>query len=113
MTIKRPHGFADVIPYSVPDSLDDLHGPVSGVVSVPPHISTAPDPSFDLDNASQRWAMYSAVVRDGTAADHKRYLDSGLLLALWAELNLPKRCREQWVSRFPELSKLGLRMVSV
>jgi hypothetical protein len=103
-TVPRGYVYADHIPYVTPDSLDDLRGPTSGVVTVGPHIDTSLNPTYDLDAGDRTLGLYSATVRDGVVADHIRVLDRSLLLLLWPDLNLPTRCRVIWESTFPELA---------
>lgn len=105
--------YAAMFPYQVPRSLDDLHGPTSGMVRVPGYISTAPDPVFNVDLRPTRWSLYSAVVRCGTPEDQAAFLDKDLLIDLWPDLNLPSHCRNLWVSRFPQLDKLPVRALVI
>lgn len=105
MTVPRGFRFEQTIPYDTPESLDELCGPVSGVVRVRPRINTSPDPVFDLADPGQRWSLYSAVVRDGLPSEQAAILNHATLLALWAELNLPARCRAIWEDKFPELAE--------
>lgn len=106
-TVQRSFSFEQTIPYDTPESLDDLHGPTSGTIGVRPHINTSPYPVYDLDSSSQRWSLYSAVVRDGLPSEQAALLNQELLLALWADLNLPVRCRAIWEDKFPELAELS------
>lgn len=106
-TVQRGFSFEQTIPYDTPESLDDLHGPTSGTVRVRPHINTSPDPVFDLADPGQQWSLYSAVVRDGLPSEQGAILDRGMLLTLWADLNLPGRCRAIWEDKFPELAELS------
>ena len=101
--IPRGWRYADHIPYNTPDSLDDLHGPTSGQVRVPPHICTAPNRVYDVAEASQRWSLYIKVVQSGTAEEHAELLDRDTLIELWPTLILPDRCRAIWEAAFPEL----------
>lgn len=105
--------YGDLIPYATPDSLDDLHGPTSGVIRVSSHINTAPEPTYDLDDPGDLWAGYSAIVRDGYADEQTALLDRATLLRLWPDLNLPRRCRETWTAKFAELRVLPVRALSV
>lgn len=104
VTVPRGFRFEQTIPYDLPESLDELRGPTSGTVRVRPHINTSPDPVYDLAKPSQQWSLYSAVVRDGLPSEQVAILNRGMLLALWAELNLPARCRAIWEGKFPELA---------
>ncbi|WP_028709600.1 hypothetical protein [Propionicicella superfundia] len=111
--IPRGWRYADHIVYHTPDSLDDLHGPTSGVIRVRPHIRTAPEPTYDFDSPGGLWAGYSAIVRDGYPDEHAAFLDRATLLRLWPDLNLPKRCREAWTAKFAELRVLPVRALVV
>ena len=103
MTIPRGWRFADHVPWCMPESLDDLHGPASGLVRTTGSICTAPDPVFNLDDPADFNSMYRATVRDGTAAEQERFLDRDTLIRLWPELFLPYQCRDAWEARFPIL----------
>jgi hypothetical protein len=96
--------YGDLIEYDTPRSLDDLHGPTTGTVRVRPHINTSPHPVYDLADEGLRWHLYSAVVREGTPEEQTELLDRRVLVDLWPTLNLPRRCRDAWETRFPELS---------
>lgn len=104
-TASRGVRFGDTIPYQVPDSLDDLHGPSTGQVRVGPNIDTSLNPVWDLDVEGRRWGLYSAVVRDGIVDEQCAILNRRLLLELWTTLNLPARCRSVWERRFPDLAQ--------
>ena len=106
-TVSRGLRFEQTIPYDTPESLDDLQGPASGLVRVSPRIDTSLNPVYNVSNPSNRWSLYSAVVRDGLPADQVAILDRGLLLAMWADLNLPVRCRRIWEDKFPELAEIS------
>ena len=111
-TLPRGFRFEQTIPYDTPDSLNDLHGPTSGVVTVRPRIDTSPDPVYDLGDPGQRWSLYSATVRDGLPVEQAAILDRSLLVALWPDLNLPARCRAIWESRFDELAEASRQKAS-
>jgi hypothetical protein len=97
---------ADTIPYETPDSLDDLSGPVSGVVRVPMNIHPGPDPTYDTAEPKELTVMYADTIRDGLKRQQEQLLDKQLLLRLWPDLPLPTRCRAIWETHFPELSEL-------
>ncbi|MFD2793428.1 hypothetical protein ACFS27_07685 [Promicromonospora vindobonensis] len=103
-TVPRGYVYADHIPYVTPDSLDDLRGPTSGVVTVGPHIDTSMNPVYEVSNPRRARELYSATVRDGSVVDQVRILDRRLLLWLWPQLGLPTRCRAIWEQKFPELA---------
>jgi hypothetical protein len=102
--VPRGYVYADHIPYETPESLDDLRGPTTGVVTVGPHIDTSLNPIYDVSDPKRARELYSATVRDGFASDQVRILDRRLLLKFWPQLNLPVRCRAIWEQRFLELA---------
>lgn len=103
-TVPRGYVYADHIPYATPDSLSDLRGPTSGVVTVGPHIDTSMNPVYVLGDPDRLWGLYTRVVRSGAVPDQVTYLDGQVLLRLWPSLNLPVRCRKAWEQKFPELA---------
>lgn len=103
-TVPRGYVYADHIPYVTPESLDDLRGPTSGVVTVGPHIDTSLNPVYELRDRDRLSNLYTRVVRSGSAADHARFLDRRTLVRLWPSLDLPVRCRAIWERAFPELA---------
>lgn len=96
--------FRDVKPYEIPGSLDDLQGPSGGVVELPHTVLWAPGGGrVDLDAEGGVGLAYRAVLADGTVADQVAIVNRDRLVAVWSELLLPRRVRELWESRFPEL----------
>ena len=103
-TVPRGSVYADHIPYVAPESLDELRGPTSGVVTVGPHIDTSLNPVYELRDPDRLQNLYTRVVRSGFVPDHVDYLDRRILLRLWPSLDLPARCRQIWEQKFPELA---------
>ncbi len=96
--------FRDVKPYAIVDDLDQLHGPVGGVVELSHSVFWAPGgPLVDLDEPGGRGLAYRAVLSEGTVEDLEQVLNREQLVAVWPELMLPRRVRQLWESRFPEL----------
>jgi hypothetical protein len=104
--VEPRRGYTDGFPYAAPVSLEQLRGPVSGVVRVPAHIDPRPDPVFNLEVESSLLEMYGAVVRAGTISDQCELLDAELLRHAWPTLVLPAPSRRLWHSRIPELASL-------
>lgn len=96
--------YQDVIPYEMPSSLAALHGPTEGVVSLPLTVHWGPDATGDLSTSEGVEKVYENVIREGTSDLQEALLDSGLLHRVWPQLRLPKRCRDSWEARFPELA---------
>ncbi|BAW93616.1 hypothetical protein CHIBA101_1781 [Actinomyces sp. Chiba101] len=96
--------FSDVKPYEVPEKLDDLKGPISGVVHLPHRVLWTPGGGrVDLDAEGGVELAYRAVLAEGTAADQAAVVNRGRLVEVWPELLLPHRVRQMWEERFPEL----------
>ncbi|WP_034215065.1 hypothetical protein [Actinoplanes subtropicus] len=102
-TPPRRRGYAK--PVVVPDRLDLLSGPVSGVVTLPGHLKRSGNPRYDLDQPGRIVDMYRSVINEAAApTDLTAYLDRATLVELWADMWLPLAVREQWEDRFPELA---------
>lgn len=96
--------FRDVKPYAIPDSLDQLTGPADGVITLAHSVLWAPgDGRIDLDEPGGVGLAYRAVLAEGTADEQVKVLNRARLVAVWPELMLPRRLREVWEDRFPEL----------
>ena len=55
----------DVKPYDAPMNLDELRGPSTGAVSLPPWVRWGPDSTFDLESQGDTVAAYQAVIQEG------------------------------------------------
>lgn len=96
--------FRDVKPYAVVEDLDQLHGPAGGVIELSHSVLWAPGgPYVDLDEPGGTALAYQAVLAEGTVEDLAQVLNRDRLIAVWPELMLPRRVRQMWESRFPEL----------
>ncbi|MBB2925544.1 transcriptional regulator [Cellulomonas cellasea] len=101
--------FRDVKPYETPTSLADLAGPPGGVVELPHAVFWAPGGGrIDLDESGGLAMAYQAVIGEGTATDQVRVLNRDRLREAWPELMLPRRARELWEDRFPELRRTAV-----
>jgi hypothetical protein len=85
--------------------LADLSGPVSGTVELPLWLFwSSPGHAFDLGDPDMRQWLYQTVLREaGRPEDLTRYLDGGMLVALWPELYLPAGVRQAWEEQHPVL----------
>jgi hypothetical protein len=92
-------------PVIVPDSLDDLKGPRSGVVELPITLFwSLPDRRFDLGSRCQAIGMYLAVLDAArNPGDLAAYLNGELLADLWPDLHLTRAKRAPWEARFEVL----------
>lgn len=105
---QRGFQVGETIPYVVPDSLDDLTGPTTGVVSVPSRLRPPPNNLYNLDDLDERISFYAHVIEEAqNTEDLAALLNRDLLLQTWPYLVLPRHCYPKWHARFPELAALG------
>ncbi len=96
--------YADNRPYVVPESLDELTGPTSGVVELPVMLDWSPRRSYDLDDPRQLCLLYEQVMCEAAnVADLRTYLNGAILRAVWSSLFLPRQVHTLWLTRFPDL----------
>jgi len=99
-------GYAATRPYTVPDALDELTGPTSGVVELPGHLDWGPRREYNLDDFSDSRLLYMRVIRESThVEDLRQFLNAKVLMRLWPQLVLPPRVRALWEGRFPSLGR--------
>lgn len=99
-------GYAAIRPYTVPDTLDELTGPTTGVLELPGHLDWGPRREYNLDDFSDSRLLYMRVIRESThVEDLRRFLNTRVLMRLWSELVLPTRVRALWEDRFPSLGR--------
>lgn len=103
-TSERRLLYADTRAYALPETLEELTGPTSGPVDLPPTIVWSERSHYELDDPYDVRIMYERVVREAPRpADLQRYLNSSLLVTVWRRLFLPRRVVAMWEERFPEL----------
>lgn len=96
--------YADIRPYTVPESLSELAGPTSGNVSLPLSLDWSQQSRYDLSIDKDRRRLYETVIREAMdVSELRQFLDDGLLLHLWPSLWLPVRAKSLWQERFPQL----------
>jgi hypothetical protein len=101
----RPTGYAQRRPYVVPARLDDLDGPVHGVVELPANLGWTGRRRYDLDDPADVAVLYERIIVESTKLDELDLLAARTVRAVWPRLFLPESVRELWQARFPELSK--------
>jgi hypothetical protein len=96
--------YRDIKPYEAPDSLDELRGPKSGLLTLPIDVYWGPTPVVNLDSVGGVVMAYQATISEGSAADQEKLLNRELLIEIWPRLALPARARAIWETRFLELT---------
>jgi hypothetical protein len=100
-----PPGYAQRRPYVVPGRLDDLDGPVHGVVELPAHLGWTGRRSYDLDDPADVAVLYERIIVEATSIGDLDLLAAPKVRTLWPRLFLPVPVRELWQARFPELTR--------
>jgi hypothetical protein len=92
-------------PYAVPDALNDLQGPVAGLVELPSTVAWTGRRTYDLAVPADLVVMYERVIVEAPTVEVlDSLIDRGRLLSAWAHLYLPQQVRELWQTRFPQLA---------
>jgi hypothetical protein len=97
--------YEDGRPYTVPDTLEELHGPTTGVVELPLRLDWSEQGRYDLADPKQLNVMYERVIRESMRVEDLRsYLDGATLRRVWRQLWLPRKVRQLWEGRFGSLA---------
>jgi hypothetical protein len=98
--------YEDGRPYTVPDSLEELTGPTTGVVELLLRLDWSEQGRQDLSDPRQRNLMYEVVIRESMRVEDLRtFLHGPALARVWRRLWLPRKVRALWESRFSSLPK--------
>ena len=103
--VTEQRRYADHRPYPDPPArLKDLTGPTAGVIELPITIDWGPKRGYDLARDADRRVVYEVVLQEAAdTAQVARYVNGGVLVEVWPRLFLPRRVRERWEERVPEL----------
>lgn len=97
--------YAENRPYLVPETMEELAGPLTGVLILPERLDRSERAAFRLDVPAERNLMYERVIREATRpGDLREYLNGAVLREVWRNLFLPARVRRMWEDRFPDLA---------
>jgi hypothetical protein len=98
---------ATTAPYPDPPArLDDLTGPTTGKIKLPITIDWGPARTYDIGHDADRRVVYEFVLQEASTTEEVgRYVNGKALAEVWARLWLPRRVRDQWEKRFPELDR--------
>ncbi|MFD9099144.1 hypothetical protein [Streptomyces collinus] len=90
----------------LPQSLDELRGPIEGVVELPLHVAWSGMTSYDLGKPRQCMGLYRTVLHEGLRDDLPRFLNRDLLLQMWPVLRtlVGRTVRSVWEEAFPQLA---------
>jgi len=97
--------YAENRPYLVPETMEELAGPLTGFVILPERLDWSERAGFRLDDPAERNLMYERVIREAARPDDLRaYLNGEVLQDVWRSLYLPFQVRRLWEARFPALA---------
>jgi hypothetical protein len=104
--MEKHLSYGSTRPYAVVDSLAELAGgPRRGVVELPLRMDWSQQRRYTLNRDGDRRLLYETVLNEALRPDDLRELLNGeLLVQLWSRLWLPRRIRQLWETRFPELT---------
>jgi hypothetical protein len=93
----------------LPERIDELRGPTSGVIVLPRHLAFPGLRECDITDDSSRRSMYGVVLTQGRRNDVARFLNPDLLAADWPVISesLDPKLRATCERRF----RLGRRSV--
>ncbi|WP_433516072.1 hypothetical protein ACQP2T_11135 [Nonomuraea sp. CA-143628] len=100
-----PFSYADIWPYVVAESLDELRGPVHGVVTLPHELAWSGRRRFDLDDPYDLGAFYKIVLEEGRQEHLRTLLNGEVLRRHWSEFVPARRVRALWEKAYPELRR--------
>lgn len=91
----------------LPERLEELAGPVEGIVALPLHIVWSGRTSYSLDRPKSRMTLYRTVLAEGLREDLTVFLHHRLLAEQWPVLRrlVSPYIREVWEEAFPELPR--------
>jgi hypothetical protein len=91
-------------PYTLPESVAELDGPITGTLTLPRSIDWGPRYTYDPSDHADLVPMYERIIREAqTLEDLRAYLHGPTLRRPWPSLFLPAEARAAWVTQFPEL----------
>jgi len=70
----------------LPDQIDELRGPVRGVVMLPMHLSWPGMRECDVSDEATRRSMYGMLLSQGKSNDIVRFINAELLTADWPQI---------------------------
>lgn len=89
----------------LPERLEDLHGPASGIVEPPLQVVWSGRRAFDLADERDRMSLYRTVLAEAVREDLCALLDRRTLIHLWPTVRrmIPKAARSAWEEAFEVL----------
>lgn len=88
----------------LPNSLDSLHGPNSGFLTLPISLFwQTGNKDFNLSDHDDLKTMYRAVLNEGTVTDCETYLNKEVIIDIWPELLIGPKLAAAWEKKFPAL----------
>jgi hypothetical protein len=89
-------------------SLDELHGPGEGVITVPRHLYWSGTSELDLADEPRVAVVYSAILDAARPGDITEWVSPQLLTQVWPYIALHRRKRAAWEAANPQLAAAAL-----
>lgn len=105
--VVTPTRYAQRRLYVVPARLDDLDGPVQGVLELPADLGWTGRRRYDLDDPADVAVLYERIIVEATSLHDLDLLAAPTVRLVWPRLFLPAPVRELWQARFPELTRVA------
>lgn len=88
----------------IPDDVDDpAIDKARGRITLPASVSwSGPHATYDLSDRRRRGRAYEQILREGAAADVRRYIDVDALIEVWDDLILPRAVSRAWIDWLAE-----------
>ncbi len=93
-------------PFVVPDSLDELHGPASGPLTIPLTVFWASRTPVVIDAGDDHAlaAFYREILGTATYDELTSLVNKDALIRLWDAMPGDRVLRAAWEARFPQLA---------
>jgi hypothetical protein len=105
-----PHDYpkasaGDVKPVFVPKRLEQLQGPLDGIIQLPLSVYWGPKRWFSLTNRNQLRLAYSTLLSEADTIELQTYVNYKVLQSVWLDLVIPEKVRHLWELYQPEVAR--------
>lgn len=100
-----PRGTTFRRPIVIPESLDELRGPASGLMEIPISVMWASQQLYVLDAGDDEACadVYSEALGTATLEELRMIINKNTLLRVWPKMTGDRMTRTMWEGRFSEL----------
>lgn len=102
---KNAINYSQMRPIVLPDSLDELTGPQTGIITLPTSVDWTPRKSYNLDDKYDRADFYNIVLREASAEQMADWLNKDTLVRTWPTIAVHGKLADTWEAQFPQLKR--------